>query len=130
MTGQFTEEYIAQRRALLNEPDGARKFWEGEFKVNDDRGSGRTAAQLMELGPDDIYVVGHSREIDYAWHLLHHLRPHLLVKRSNFWSADFDPYRLRGLNLAVIVDHAAWERISDRTRAALYEYWALQDGRP
>lgn len=119
----FTEEFIADRRAMLrDDPDAARQMWEGKFKVDENRGSGRTSARLMTLLPGDIYIVGHSREIEYVWHLLHHLRPEFEARKENIWSLDrLRRDQLAGRRCAVVLDHAATP--NERDLALLVEYW-------
>lgn len=76
-----------------------------------DRGSGRTTRQIKDAPQGAVYVVPHSA-VDYTRRLAESLgRADLRIERPDYF---FDKWH--GLQLPVVVDHAAPEFMSTRER--------------
>lgn len=78
------------------------------------RGSGRTTAQMLAVPQGAYFVWPVGASIGYAQALARHLgRGDLVVV-----SAQDGPERLRGLNVQLVMDHAAWDHIGNAVAAA------------
>lgn len=90
------------------------------------RGSGRTTRQLLEAPDEFVFVVHTYQMMNHARTLQ---RRHVPEKTMDIVLCADVADRLSDISIPVVVDHAAWEAVDDRTACVVREHNSRFDQR-
>lgn len=85
-----------------------------------ERGTGRSALQIMDAPLGSIYICPHHASIHYHKHLAYDLgRYDIRFESPMYLERPESFYGIR--NVSLVIDHAAWFRFTEHQRAHLEE---------